>query len=441
MLNVKKKFTEWNLIIYIAIFIFSIIARYFIGFNYSINIHAILMGCLGIFLAPYQILSAIVFVVPYTSVMKGGIMTMILICIYVLKTIKGNKIKINFVGILFIVLIIWEFVHAVILPFNFNDFVKLAFVYIFLAYISCSSCSKNETKTIVYTFAIGVITFTFLLLLYEIDGYNLSIYDYFMNFHRIGMNDLSEDESVLYSSMFISTNFLALCSMMGIAGMLALIVHDNVKKLFGIILVVLLCISGMLTYSKSFFVTIILSLFFILVSLTSRKSIKRLATFIIILLLAVLVLNFIFPDYFEKYFDTIFNRFEEGGLSSRDVIFQEYIDYLFSHPLAMLFGVGLQSTNIKTGIYQNPHAMFIEVFASMGIVGLFLVTVLFILLIRSKTKQRIFSLRNLPTFVLIIMTQSSRLFKNTTSMALFFIVLSVISLYDNEKQLKYGDKR
>ena len=141
-------------------------------------------------------------------------------------------------------------------------------------------------------------------------------------------------------------------------------------------LFVLLSIFGIMSISKSFFISWVL-LIFIWFVISIKDNIINLFKFIGLFLIAFLLIYCVAYEYINAYV----LRFAEdigGSLASittgRTEIWKKYIDKIFSDPIIFLFGAGVNS---KVGDLA-PHNTYLECFYSLGVIG----TIFFILLLK-----------------------------------------------------------
>lgn len=419
-----------NSLLYISIFAvwFLIIGKYFVRLNIPVEVFTIVILSFAIFLRQDQLVGLIVFSIPYVSVFKTGITNALLILIWLIKELYTNKnFKICFTNKLVVLMMffcVFELLHLFYLPFSFTDYIKVFVLYFFLGLIFDADLRKYDSKVIITAFVTGVLSFSILLLLYDLKTTNYSLESIVTFIRRFGYD--VENTTISFDSLKISPNYLALCCAFTIS--LELVLMLNKKNIWPrLIIVGLLLFFGLLTQSKAFFVIILIILLMLGIHYLKTKSFMKILLFAVaisIFVLFILYSNGILSDLF----DSIINRFNEGnGLSSRDTLFVDYLDYIVGKPFEFIFGIGTQSQNIKTGIEKNPHSMFIEVLVSWGIIGVFAVFV-FLAFILKKYERNLLDYRNLPLYVFVMMTQSSRLFKNQHTMCFFLVIIFAYEL-------------
>ena len=114
-----------------------------------------------------------------------------------------------------------------------------------------------------------------------------------------------------------------------------------------------------------------------------------------------------------------------------------YFDSLFNDPVSLFFGAGLQTYhNIlgKNVDYISSHNATQEVILAWGLLGLIAVVVWFVSLVRCRgiANQKGGKMRSLlPLFILILMVQSTRMFRTYNSIFLIGISLFCIN-YSNK---------
>lgn len=135
-----------------------------------------------------------------------------------------------------------------------------------------------------------------------------------------------------------------------------------------------LVFCGMMTYSKSFYLTLgiisFIFLWYIYRDYINSKSVMLLLiiiTPVIIICVYYGVVNFILPGIMQRVTDTV------DLTSGRIEIWKAYMTMLVDHPINLLFGAGMANgRNLLIPYYgeaQAAHNGFLELFADTGIVG------------------------------------------------------------------------
>jgi O-antigen ligase len=87
--------------------------------------------------------------------------------------------------------------------------------------------------------------------------------------------------------------------------------------------------------------------------------------------IALLILAVFYLFTFTEVYQNIQFRFENSDLTTgRSDLFVDYMNFMGNHPEKMIFGLGLQYTNLKAGLETVPRNAFLETYVCLGIVGL-----------------------------------------------------------------------
>ena len=182
---------------------------------------------------------------------------------------------------------------------------------------------------------------------------------------RIGQTDFIEGE--LSSAMSINANGIGLLAIIAVIVAYILLRNHYVSKTYAYSVMVYSSIIGFLTVSKTFFVIYILMVILITIENTitySKNPTKILALFVIIVIVFLIFKN-------TTFYSNIMLRFSTGDLTTGRIdITQKYIEFMSAHPQYQAFGLGLQNVNTKVGLANVPHNAILEIYVTLGIVGL-----------------------------------------------------------------------
>ena len=197
-------------------------------------------------------------------------------------------------------------------------------------------------------------------------------------------------------------NFYAAFLCISFALLLVLIKYKPEKRLLYYFGLVGCFVLGVISLSRGFLITIVISslLFLFLSDLQSKAKI------LILVISSIILFAIAFPSELSMISDLILSRVNEEGGSGRLDIWQNDLHYSFSSIKNILFGSGsltvLRDNGINVG---TEHNSFLQMYMEIGIIG----CVAFILLIRSsfvyikKKWQKDISIKNiLPLLSVII---------------------------------------
>ena len=209
---------------------------------------------------------------------------------------------------------------------------------------------------------------------------------------RIGQTDFVEGESI--STMSINANGVGLLAILAVIIAFILLRYRALNRMYAYGVVIYASIIGFLTISKTFFIIYILMVVLLLIENTitySQNPIKIIGIFGLIA-----VAFFLFSH--TSIYSNIMLRFATGDLTTGRVdITKGYIDYMSGHSQYQLLGIGLQNVNIKVGMTNVPHNALLEIYVTLGIVGIIAYIVFFCdILSQAKKNNRNLYNRKIP---------------------------------------------
>lgn len=171
-------------------------------------------------------------------------------------------------------------------------------------------------------------------------------------------------ETLRISGFFGDPNYCAVLIVMVLALLCVLYYHKAIGPEFWIHAGFLVPL-GFFTYSKSYFLCLIMLLILLIVFVLFPKH----------KVWAVLALGGLFVGYFFavngkiEMVNMIMARFEQGDFTTgRSQLNQTYLDYIFHNTKVLLFGEGIHAERMLYA-KNNVHNLFIELLFKMGFVG------------------------------------------------------------------------
>jgi hypothetical protein len=402
------------------------------GITYSVYIDVAVLTMIGILLQPEELIAACVYLIPYVSVMPVAYITCFFAFIWFVKEHRYRHLCINGDGVVFIVLAVFEMLHIVVGHDSFNAILNI-FLYIFIAIVINSAINYKDAIYIINSYTLGVVLFVAELVIYEILYKGISLSQYLLSINRLGQ---AVRDPVPYQNMYAGPNFLALCISVAVA--LQIYLWVKLRKTQYFINSIAAVFGGLLTQSKQFIVAmaflVIVYLGICVIQMEKNRLRKILLWGIGILLLATKFKS----QYIDYLIDHMIYRFQVNGMSSRDILFYEYCKTLASNLRALVWGVGIQDVFQKLSLSHNPHSMVIEVLSAWGIIGIFVLFVMFLAWINNNSR-RFWDISNMPLLVLLFTSQASRLFNS--SHVMLCLVVYMVYQCTNKKELEGGCKQ
>lgn len=180
---------------------------------------------------------------------------------------------------------------------------------------------------------------------------------------------------------------------------------------------------GMTTQSRAFLVTLAVSTLLLMVS--SSLSLKAKIGAIGVGCVGWVLAN----RFLSSYIISFAARWKEKDVwNGRIEIMDYYFGGMFAYVDRLLFGVGLQNYQEKSGYVMSAHNSTQEVLITWGVVGLIVVVILFCAVIRNAHTQnpKAKLLQYIPFFAIILDSQSGQGFQNTQSLLWLMVAYSAI---------------
>ena len=195
----------------------------------------------------------------------------------------------------------------------------------------------------------------------------------------------------------------------------------------------LLIICGVLTYSKTFFLTLLLLvLIYLLWQFWNKRVFKGiLMTLTILLLGGILLLSEGSP--FAVVLTRLTNSVDLGDLTTgRSDVFMQYFRVITQSLGNVLVGVGLG----QPGLGQDPHNLYLEIVYYVGLTGLVLMGVYYVALIRAidaDLKQQNFIARYIVLFMVMVFHFTLHGMTTLTAFASFFMAALAMLIIPKEE--------
>lgn len=286
------------------------------------------------------------------------------------------------------------------IAFSINNFDLLTVIKIIFGFLIISvaklTISKNGLKKIARLLSLGTIV---MLLLSMNQTYYLKVSEYFFDLNYVEPS-VAENSSIIRISGFLGDpNYCTTLIIITISLLCVLYYYKSIGNLEFWSQTVVLGSLGFFTYSKSFFLSILLLLiFFILFVLFPKYKMLSVLMLGVIALMGYLIFNGKI-----EVFNLIIGRFETGDLTTgRADLNKTYLNYIFNNIKVLVFGDGI-STSKFIGMRKTVHCIYIEILYKLGIVGtlLYLVTLITSLSGGKKRIKRHF-VNYLPLFFFLL---------------------------------------
>lgn len=328
-----------------------------------------ILFCLIVSSSLSQGLSLVVFTFPFYIINKTPNVLLFLFCLVVffikcmIETFSNKNTKPNN-GILWLLFILGVYLILPIGEYNTNKLIHISYIVVLYLclFVFMRQSDIINIKYNTRLFMVSLLISCLFSLTYFISPYMQAnkVFAYAEGFAR-------------FEALLIHTNVFAMYCEVILALMLYRIVKKDVNY-FDYILVGLLAIISIFTFSKMYYIILfaILIVYFVILFIQNKKK----ATIITSVLIGGILIISIFKfEYIQLMFHRFFDNFSlsnslEDNLNSittyRYGLWKEYITAIFSNPLIFIFGKGLGAKPIST---LSAHNAYISMFYQLGLIG------------------------------------------------------------------------
>lgn len=345
----------------------------------------------------------------------------ICIAVYVIKYFKRIRINISFLPV--VVMVLWELLHC------FGDeFAPMEFISNFLPLFALVIVMSTDASDYDYAFLVRTLSVATAAVCITLLGKEIFLADFnfavaIANLQRLGM-EAEDTKQTLTISGAINPNTLGIMCVLATTGLMQLRTAGRGKKSDMFIAIVLL-VFGTLTSSRTFLACLALMFVFLLFSQrgTVAQKFRFLGTIVLVVIIALVVLNAVFPELMAYYT----SRFQENDLTTgRTDLMGNYHEFIVSNPKVMFFGIGLQDFGTKVvNVYRVasnvPHNGIQELVIAWGMPGLILFAVLLMSMIYQSRhyarQQKV--LNYIPLIILLVKAQAGQMLNSAYTMLAF----------------------
>jgi hypothetical protein len=352
-----------------------------------------------------------------------------------------NRWKLNRSGAFMIILAmaIWEWWHAFYGRFSYVEYLRDFAELILLGLLISIDLDQVNYKLIIRSLAISVVGVCAIMLVMQLEQFDYNILAVFgrsAHSFRFGQSNM---ESGVYALNFNANNLGFICNL-ATCGVLLLVARREGSR-FDIIMAVSASIFALMTLSRAAIVCLIL-IFFAFMFLGEGKILQKVFSSVVGIVVAVIAMMLLWI-YIPSVFENIQERFERADVSGgRTSLFLHYGQFLLSSPAYFLGGIGMQHIFEKVSpyfaVHDVPHMGLQEVWVAWGIVGVFMIILLFWKIVStslwySQGKRRAYQF--MPLCLTLVFTMSGQLLTSSrTLMALIFAYVCLCISNDSPKE-------
>lgn len=275
-------------------------------------------------------------------------------------------------------------------------------------------------------------------------AYALLIRDTWQLYNVIG----AEDEAIYgtgtyrFRGLFRDPNYYMTLLIVGLALLIKLRDCQRIEKLPFVLLAAVLMAFGILTYSKTFFLVLVI-LVLIYVAWQIRNG-RYLFAFSMILLALVAGNYLLFAD--SSPFSVVMSRFLSANnvsdfTTGRSDVYMDYLEKIVDSAFSFFFGAGLAAESL----YKDPHNIYIEIVYYTGAIGLVLFAAFFFSMVfvaRSRVsgvrKQNIFAKYIVVVMMLVLYFTLHGMFEVIFYTGAFLALLSVMITKQQDTNTENG---
>ena len=420
---------------------------YFLAYAVTLNLFMLLfiLFCSIVIVTSKNLLEAFIFylmIIPsatYVSLNNEFLISyhFLIMLVFLIKCFTSSNFKLNKIATIFYLI----FVTYTLIVGTLKGNMSATDLIILLSYAPClfftKAMSMENYKKCINLFSFG-------MLLSLLVGMTRSFIPTLDVALRSADVDIASSEVSRFGGLAYDSNFLGMFSLMLISFHLVILIrakNNSNEKFLSYVYIIIFTLSGLLSYSKTFFLMYIFIVLFLIFFVWKLNPIKVLAVFVLLVLANYLLeigLNFSVKDYINS---RIIGRATDlsSFTTHRSILWAEYGNYIISSLEQFLFGAGIGNKIISK---QVAHNTYLEIIYLLGAIGttIFLIFNVIIYKIVSYSVKR--TRRNviqwLPLLLFLMVIFSLNCFTNAETPS--FIILIIMTLYLPNTNQKIGDE-
>lgn len=434
ILRIKKKGNNRVFIVYLVAMFTLMVLRYL----FNLDIPSILF--LGAAMLPIwfgsvsEQLAFVATCIPLSVAFQYKYALLILAVAIVVR--RKFQIRISKILLIVVLMMVWEFWHAVYGYFSPVEFVRGFAELILLGIITSIDMKNINQRLIIRSLSISVVGVCAIMLIMQMQQHDYNIITVLARSARNYRFGESNMESGAFALNFNANNLGFICNLSA-CGSLLLISRKEHKK-WDIAMVIASFIFAGMTLSRA---AIICSLMvYVLYLYSAEKRIdKKLITSVVGMLIAIVILALLWSTV-PMIFENLQERFQRKDVwNGRGSLFRYYGEFLLSSPLYFWFGIGMQHIFEKVRpvvpVHDVPHLGLQEVCVAWGMIGV--VMMLFIIYkimttskLHTKTKRQTYQF--VPLLLILVFTMTGQLLTSSRALMALTFAYSCLSVTNNK---------
>ena len=340
------------------------------------------------------------------------------------------RLKRSGVFIVIMVMMVWELFHAFYGQFSFTEYLRDFAELILLGVVTSVDLHDVDHKLVIRSLSVSVVGVCAIMLIMQLQqfGFNLdAVFGRSARSFRFGQSNMTAGRFALN---FNANNLGFICNLATCSGLLLTIRKEH--RRMDVILTICAVTFAAMTLSRAAIVCAVM-VYGTFLLLTEGKLATKIWSGvggILTALLALVVIQNFIPNVFEN----ILERFQRSDVwNGRGNLLKYYNQFMFSSPMYMLFGIGMQhifeKVSPRVPVIDVPHMGLQEVWIAWGVVGLVLLGVV---IWRMITASKIYAegkrhrYQFMPLALTLVFTMSGQFL--TSSRALMALTVAYVCL-------------
>lgn len=345
-----------------------LISRYLLGINVPSVVLLLIAAIPAVFGSTSELLASTVSFIPLSAAFQYKYALLISAVMLLIK--NRWRLKSSYALFLVFIMMAWELLHFGCGYFSIVEYVRSFAELLFMGVLIMVNIRDQDYKMIIRSLALSVVGVCTIMLIMQLQQYNFNILKVFsrsaVNW-RFGQSNMDEGSFALN----FDANVLGFMCNLSACGLLLLRKRKEHIKM-----------DIVMTLAAFFFALITLSRAAILCMLMiialyafggESKGIKRVIGQLS-LIAVIAIAGITVYTYIPSIIENLFERFQRKDVwNGRGTLFTKYLEFSFSSPTYLLFGVGLQEIVEKVSpivwVNQVPHNGLQEALVAWGIPG------------------------------------------------------------------------
>lgn len=358
-----------------------LIARYLFRINVPSAVVLMIAVIPAIFGSTNELLACVVSFIPISVAFQYKYALLISMVVMLLKN-RWRKRSATAI-LLVLIMMFWEILHFVYGYFSIIEYVRDFAELLFLGGLIMIDIGDLDHKVIIRSlaiFTVGICGIMFIMQLQQNNFNLLKVFSRSAASWRFGQSNMRSDTFALN----FDSNILGFICNLSTCGLLLLRKRKEYVK-FDIVLTVASLFFSLITLSRAAIVCMLL-IVALYVFGGENKGWRRVVG-ILSIFAVVIIMGMAVNIYMPAIFTNLLERFTRKDIwNGRDSLFAKYMEFVFSSPINLLFGIGMQGIVEKVspaiGVAQLPHNGLQEALVVWGIPGFISVLTWFGMIIR-----------------------------------------------------------